>query len=467
MIQCRRIIVRAQSHWPSKRMLSTQPENAEEILELSVSSVAGSSNARKRETHTTWKFVDKVQIEVKGGRGGNGCVSYEVLSPGKKRPSGGSGGKGGNVFVVADRGLTGMKFQTFHFNARDGTHGGSAGLTGRRGDNIHVRVPLGTIVSEKCPVYYSPSFPPRQTRPTPRATAHVSHAPADEEEEEEEEGDEDWEGDGDTTASDETDIGGPEDRDYDEDEQGGAGGPQVEIRVLRELNMHGDSMLVAEGGVPGIGNAMMSGSASHRNRSVPLTKLPGQTGEARSLLLELKIIADVGLVGYPNAGKSTLLRALSNARPKVAPYPFTTLHPSVGVVQYSDSERITVADIPGLIEGAHEDKGLGHDFLKHIERTKVLLYVVDGAGCEGREPVGDLASLQRELELYDAALHAKPALVFINKADLRTGKVALRRVVAEAERGGMEVLFGSAKVGEGMGPLAAKLRLLLEEKNSK
>jgi GTPase len=153
----------------------------------------------------------------------------------------------------------------------------------------------------------------------------------------------------------------------------------------------------------------------------PASKLPGRPGDARTIVLELKLIADVGLVGYPNAGKSTLLKAISNAKPTVAAYAFTTLHPSVGVVEYSDLERVTVADIPGLIDGAHENRGLGHDFLKHIERTKVLLYVVDAAGTEGRDPATDLRHLINELRLYDEELLTKPALVFANKHDL-TGK---------------------------------------------
>ena len=308
--------------WRACRWLSTVPTSSFDDND----DRPGSSNARKRETHTTWKFVDRVQIEVKGGRGGNGCVSYEVLSPGRKRPSGGSGGKGGSVFVVADRGLTGMKFQTFHFNARDGTHGGSAGLTGRRGEDILVRVPLGTIVSEKRPLFLAPS------RALRRAQAEAQEEDEEEDEEDDEEGcderddymidggddrEKEKEEEEEEAGGDET--GEAEEEDEEGEEQGGE--PRSETRLLRELNEHGDTMVVAEGGVPGIGNAMMSGSASKRNRSVPLTKLPGQPGEARSLLLELKIIADVGLVGYPNAGKSTLLRALSNARPKVRAIP--------------------------------------------------------------------------------------------------------------------------------------------------
>ena len=408
---------------------------------------------RKRESHTTWKFVDRVQVEVKGGRGGNGCVSFEVLSPGRKRPSGGSGGKGGNVYVAADRGLTGLKFQTFHFNARDGTHGGSSGLTGRRGEDVCVRVPLGTIVSEKFTSYLH----------------HVSSSSDDEElEEEYEEEDElDLEDDGDEENA-------PAKKSTRRDRG-------VRLGLIAELNEHGATVLVARGGDPGVGNSVMAGSPRNRARSVPLTKLPGRHGEARSLLLELKVIADVGLVGYPNAGKSTLLRALSNARPKVASYPFTTLHPSVGVVEFSDTGRITVADVPGLIEGAHEDKGLGHDFLKHIERTKVLLYVVDGAAVDGREPRADLLSLQKELGLYDERLLRKPALVFVNKSDAMTdvgtgaykgkgkgkgkGKdkdKGVDRVAIAARSLGLEVLQGSAMKGVGLGPLAEALRRSVE-----
>jgi GTP-binding protein len=404
-----------------------------------------SAGGRRREHHTTWKFVDRVQVEVKGGRGGNGCVSFEVLAPGRKRPSGGSGGKGGDVWVVADRGLTGMKFQTFHFNADDGTHGGSSGLTGRRGSDVHVRVPVGTIVAEKLQFYRPPVLHSRANTDT---------------------NNDDW-------GDDEVQEGDAVDEDDEEQEEEGEEeeeeGVVVEKRVIKELNTHGETVLVARGGEAGIGNAMMSGSSTQRSRSLPLTKMPGNPGEARSLLLELKIIADVGLVGYPNAGKSTLLRALSNAKPKVAPYPFTTLHPSVGVVEYSDMGRITVADIPGLIDGAADDRGLGHDFLKHIERTKVLLYVIDGAGCDGREPRDDLGALQRELGLYDETLLGKPALVFINKSDVKTtpaGKsksVALRRVEKHARSGDLTVLHGSAQVGEGLGPLAEILRRYVEK----
>jgi GTP-binding protein len=194
--------------------------------------------------------------------------------------------------------------------------------------------------------------------------------------------------------------------------------------------------------------------------------MPGQPGQHRSILLELKLIADVGLVGFPNAGKSTLLHALSNARPKIAAYPFTTLHPSVGVVEYTDMERVTVADIPGLIDGASENRGLGHAFLKHVERTKVLLFVVDGPGTEGRCPTADLKSLFKELELYNPDLLKKPSLIFANKADT-LGKSCTEKDLSThplsklAKKKGIDVIWGSAKEGMSLAELTRKLRLIL------
>ncbi|MCQ2380436.1 MAG: GTPase ObgE [Victivallaceae bacterium] len=184
---------------------------------------------------------------------------------------------------------------------------------------------------------------------------------------------------------------------------------------IADLDEIGARVMVAKGGRGGRGNVRF---ASSRNR-VPRQCEPGFPGEEREIALELKTIADVGLVGFPNAGKSTLLGAISSARPKVAPYPFTTLHPVVGVVEYEDCSRITVADIPGLIEGAHANVGLGHDFLRHIERTRLLVYVLDAAGTDGRKPWDDLDSLRNELELYQDGLSRRAALIVVNKCDLQ------------------------------------------------
>ncbi len=184
--------------------------------------------------------------------------------------------------------------------------------------------------------------------------------------------------------------------------------------VLADLDSVGARVVVAKGGRGGRGNARFATSTNRAPRRREL----GHPGEEKRLELELKLIADAGLVGYPNAGKSTLLTRISGARPKVAPYPFTTLHPVIGVVEYFDYARLTVADIPGLIDGAHANVGLGHEFLRHIERTKVLIYVIDMAGIDGRKPHEDYANLKKELELYKEGLSSRPALIVANKMDM-------------------------------------------------
>ena len=183
---------------------------------------------------------------------------------------------------------------------------------------------------------------------------------------------------------------------------------------LVDMDHPGMEYIAAKGGRGGRGNPRF---ATSTNR-VPMESEPGLPGEEKNILLELKTIADAGLVGYPNAGKSTLLRAISAAHPKVAPYPFTTLHPVVGMVEYDDYQRVKVADIPGLIEGAHDNVGLGHAFLRHIERTQLLVYVLDTAGTDNRTPWEDFHSLQNELELYMKGLSKRPSVIIANKMDL-------------------------------------------------
>lgn len=395
-----------------------------------------------------YKFVDKVRVEVKGGKGGNGCVSYDVLAPGKKRPSGGSGGKGGNVYIVADRNLTSLKFETFYFNAQDGGNGGSSNCTGRNGKDVYLKVPLGTLVSQRFDNYHSYM--------QQYSTNDVSYA----DEDDDIEGVEDVEIE---SVDDEEDIGEEDiDDEYDDevdidDDEMFKNQPKGNVI---DLDTHNATVLVAEGGKPGIGNKILGGSKERKIHSSPRTYMAGSMGEQKSLLLELKLIADVGLVGFPNAGKSTLLKALSNANPTIAAYPFTTLHPNIGVIQYSDLERVTMADIPGLIDGAHDNRGLGHDFLRHIERTKILLYVIDGAGSEGRSPIHDFLSLRNELQLYDPTLLDKPSIVFSNKHDLK--KAVSKKLQKEAAELGLELYHGTAQKGVGMAELANKLREILE-----
>ena len=229
--------------------------------------------------------------------------------------------------------------------------------------------------------------------------------------------------------------------------------------LIADMEENGKQVTVAVGGRGGRGNPRF---ATNTNRA-PREWEPGEPGEERELNLELKTIADVGLVGYPNAGKSTLLRAVSAARPKVAPYPFTTLHPVVGVIEYPDYSRLTVADIPGLIEGAHDNVGLGHAFLKHIERTVVLAYVLDMGGVDGRLPWDDLAHLREELELYMKGLSKRPALVVANKMDLPGAAENLELLRAELASEPIEIVPASAASGE-IGELKEKLRAMVEER---
>jgi GTP-binding protein len=191
------------------------------------------------------------------------------------------------------------------------------------------------------------------------------------------------------------------------------GQPDEPLRLLADLAVEGQRVLVASGGRGGMGNARFASSTNRAPRKVQ----PGEPGEIKDLRLELKLLADVGLVGFPNAGKSTLIARVSAARPKIADYPFTTLTPNLGMVRLSDNRSFVVADVPGLIEGAHRGLGLGHQFLRHLERTRVLVHLIDVTGASGRDAVQDLDVVRRELQLFDSALAAKPQLVVANKID--------------------------------------------------
>jgi GTP-binding protein len=193
--------------------------------------------------------------------------------------------------------------------------------------------------------------------------------------------------------------------------------------LVADLTEHGQRLVLCRGGRGGLGNRNFATAV----RQAPRFAQPGEPGDAGEFLLELRTIADVGLVGYPNAGKSTLLTAISHARPKIAPYPFTTLHPQVGIVEYPNFYRLTVCDVPGLIEGAHRNVGLGHAFLRHIERCKMLVLLLDMAGTDGRAPWDDYKSLLTELELYDPALVVKPRLVVANKMDEPSAEENLKK----------------------------------------
>ncbi|MBP7564954.1 MAG: GTPase ObgE [Burkholderiaceae bacterium] len=287
------------------------------------------------------KFVDEAFIDIAAGDGGNGCVSFRHEKYKEfGGPNGGDGGRGGHVFAVADQSLNTLvdfRFSRRH-EAKRGQHGMGSDMFGAAGDDITLRMPVGTIITDA--------------------------------------------------------------------ETG---------EVLYELLQPGQTLMIAKGGDGGFGN-MRFKSAINR---APRQKTPGWPGERKSLKLELKVLADVGLLGMPNAGKSTLIAAISNARPKIADYPFTTLHPNLGVVRVGPEQSFVVADVPGLIEGASEGAGLGHQFLRHLQRTRLLLHLVDLAPFdEGVDPVTQAKAIVAELKKYDAELYDKPRWIVLNKLDM-------------------------------------------------
>ncbi len=303
------------------------------------------------------KFVDEARIEVAGGKGGNGVASFrrEKFIP-KGGPDGGDGGRGGNVYAVADCNINTLidyRYARKHF-AKNGENGRGSDCYGAGGTDIELKMPVGTLVTD-------------------------------------------------------SDTG----------------------ELVADLTTHGERYLIARGGKGGLGNLHFKSSVNRAPRQCT----PGEPGEHRNLSLELKVLADVGLLGMPNAGKSTFISAVSNARPKIADYPFTTLHPQLGVVRVGPEQSFVVADIPGLIEGASEGAGLGHLFLRHLSRTKILLHIIDMAPFDPDvDPVQEAKALAEELRKYDEGLYEKPRWYVLNKLDLLEDDVRADRV-AELKAG--------------------------------
>jgi GTP-binding protein len=297
------------------------------------------------------KFIDEARIEVIAGDGGNGVASFcrEKFRP-FGGPDGGDGGKGGSIWAVADRNINTLvdyRYSKLH-KAKDGENGRGSDCYGKGADDIMLRMPVGTLISD-------------------RNTGEI----------------------------------------------------------IADLTDHDQTVLLAKGGEGGWGNIHFKTST---NRA-PRQKTDGKEGERRELQLELKVLADVGLLGMPNAGKSTFITAVSNARPKIADYPFTTLHPNLGVVRVSHEKSFVIADIPGLIEGAAEGAGLGHQFLRHLQRTRVLLHIVDLAPFEDTvDPVKEAKAIVKELKKYDESLYDKPRWLVLNKLDMVPDEERKKRV---------------------------------------
>jgi len=317
-------------------------------------------------------FVDIAEIYVKAGDGGNGIVSFrrEKYIP-AGGPDGGDGGNGGNVILQADsklRTLADFRYKK-NYKAERGADGGNKKCTGKKGEDLIIKVPVGTLVKDK-----------------------------------------------------ETGI------------------------IIADLKSDAQSEIIARGGTGGKGNA----NFATPTRQAPNFAKNGTPGEEMWIVLELKLLADVGLIGMPNVGKSTILSVVSSAKPKIADYHFTTLTPNLGVVSMGEGESFVIADIPGLIEGAHKGHGLGHDFLKHIERTRLLIHVVDISGIEGRSPVDDFHIINSELRQYSPELSKRPQIVAANKTDILADDKVLEHLVSEAGKLGYKVFPVSAATGSGI-----------------
>jgi len=320
-------------------------------------------------------FLDEATISVKAGDGGNGLVAFrrEKHVP-RGGPSGGDGGRGGNVILIADASLTTLiDFKYKHiYKAERGGDGGPNNMTGKDGDDLYIPVPVGTQVFD-------------------------------------------------------ADTG----------------------ELLADLTSERETFVVAKGGRGGRGNARF---ATPTNQT-PRFAEKGEPGESKNLRLELKLLADVGLVGFPNVGKSTLISRVSAARPKIADYPFTTIVPNLGVVKVGEQRSFVMADLPGLIEGAHAGAGLGDRFLRHIERTRFIVHVIDVSGTTGRDPLRDFDSINRELRLYSEALASLPQAVALNKIDVPGARETAESLVPVFAGRGVRAFPISAATGEGLSPL--------------
>jgi GTP-binding protein len=395
-------------------------------------------------------FIDEIKIYAQAGHGGKGCVAFhrEAYIT-KGGPSGGNGGRGGSVILQADHDLNNLIQQYYQprLIAPVGEGGMGKGMDGHAGKDLIIKVPCGTLVWQ-----IKNTTPPIEKK---------MKRPDDEDEDEgEKENPLFSTGTGlrpiirsssGISAALEVDLSNEAEFDN------SAKAIENKGELVADLTQHGQQFILCKGGRGGLGNRNFATAA----RQTPRFAQPGEPGTEGEFLLELRIVAEVGLVGYPNAGKSTLLTAISRARPKVAPYPFTTLHPQIGIVEYPDWKRLTVCDVPGLIEGAHNNVGLGHKFLRHIQRCKILVLLLDMAGTDNRKPWDDYKQLLSELELYDPALLEKPRLVVANKMDEAVAEKNLKQFKTKIKK--VKVLPISAAFDQGMEKFKKTIRDAVED----
>jgi GTP-binding protein len=396
-------------------------------------------------------FVDYLKIYAKAGDGGDGCVSFrrEKFVP-KGGPDGGDGGRGGDVIIEVDPHTDSLRALVYrqNYKAERGQNGMGQKKSGKSGKPVILRVPVGTVVHRALP-------PDAGFADDGGGTGTEFIMVQEDEDGEEIEFIEGAEDDGEIFevepgAADSDDEAETEEDDADEDLPVGD-----EVgEMVADLTHSGERFILCQGGIGGLGNQHFATSTNQ----APIETRPAGRGEEGWYYLELRQIADAGLVGFPNAGKSTLLGAVSNAHPKVASYPFTTLKPSVGVVEFPGYQRATVADIPGLIEGAHRNVGLGHEFLRHITRCRLLLFVVDTAGVDGRDPISDLQALRTEIKLYNEELSKRPWLIVANKMDLEAAQENFAHLRQRFPR--QEIIPISADTGLGLDVLKERLREL-------
>ena len=392
-------------------------------------------------------FIDEIKIYAQAGHGGKGAVAFhrEAYIT-KGGPSGGNGGRGGSVILQADHDLNNLIQQYYvpRLIAPPGEGGMGKGMDGHAGKDLIVKVPCGTLVWQ-----LKDTTPPIEKKMR-----------RDDDEEDEDESENMILGTGtgkrplfrtsQGKSALEIDL-----RQEPEPEET-PDGIENKGTLVADLTTHGQQFILCKGGRGGLGNRNFA-TARHQT---PRFAQPGEPGTEGEYLLELRIMAEIGLVGYPNAGKSTLLTAISKARPKIAAYPFTTLTPQIGILEYADWKRLTVCDVPGLIEGAHNNVGLGHEFLRHIERCKILVLLLDMAGTDNRKPWDDYKQLLKELELYDSELLKKDRLVVANKMDEAVAEENLKQFKKKNKK--VSVLPISAAFDQGLEKFKQTIREAVE-----